>query len=48
MSVGRLEVGAALVLCGPFVPMLFQGEEWAAATPFLYFTDHRDRSLGEP
>jgi maltooligosyltrehalose trehalohydrolase len=33
---------AALLLLGPFVPMLFQGEEWGATTPFLYFTDHDD------
>jgi maltooligosyltrehalose trehalohydrolase len=46
-----LKVGAALVMTSPFVPMLFQGEEWAASTPFLYFTDHRDpdlaRAVGE-
>ncbi|MGH7722887.1 MAG: malto-oligosyltrehalose trehalohydrolase [Candidatus Dormibacteria bacterium] len=41
MSTGRLQIAAALVLLGPFVPMLFAGEEWAASTPFLYFTDHR-------
>jgi maltooligosyltrehalose trehalohydrolase len=45
MSLGRLKIGAALVLTSPFVPMLFQGEEWAASTPFLYFTDHRDPAL---
>jgi maltooligosyltrehalose trehalohydrolase len=28
------------------VPLLFQGEEWAARTPFLYFTDHQDPELG--
>ncbi len=33
-------------MTSPFVPMLFQGEEWAAATPFLYFTDHSDADLG--
>ncbi len=33
---------AALVLLSPFVPMLFQGEEWAASTPFLYFTEHHE------
>jgi maltooligosyltrehalose trehalohydrolase len=43
---GRLRVAAALVLMSPFVPMLFQGEEWGASTPFQYFTDHRDRALG--
>jgi maltooligosyltrehalose trehalohydrolase len=26
--------------------MLFQGEEWAASGPFLYFTDHADPELG--
>ncbi len=43
---GPLKAAAALVLLGPFVPMLFQGEEWAAGTPFLYFTDHEDAELG--
>jgi maltooligosyltrehalose trehalohydrolase len=47
MSFGRLQVGAALVLTAPFVPMVFQGEEWGATTPFLYFTDHLDPALGE-
>jgi maltooligosyltrehalose trehalohydrolase len=47
LSPGRLKIGAALVLTAPFVPMLFQGEEWAASTPFLYFTDHQDPKLGE-
>ena len=31
---------AALTLAAPFVPMLFQGEEWGASAPFQYFTDH--------
>lgn len=46
MSLGRLKVGAALVLLSPFIPLLFQGEEWAAGTPFQYFTDHQDAELG--
>ncbi|PLS74833.1 MAG: malto-oligosyltrehalose trehalohydrolase [Actinobacteria bacterium] len=46
MSIGRLKVGAALVLTAPFIPMLFQGEEWGATTPFQYFTDHDDAGLG--
>jgi maltooligosyltrehalose trehalohydrolase len=45
-SEGRLRVAAALLLCGPFTPLLFQGEEWGASSPFLYFTDHRDPALG--
>lgn len=42
-----LKVGAALVMMSPFVPLLFQGEEWGADTPFLYFTDHDDPKLAE-
>jgi len=45
-SVGRVKIAAALLLTGPFVPLLFQGEEWAASTPFQYFTDHQDPDLG--
>jgi maltooligosyltrehalose trehalohydrolase len=41
-----LAAAAALLLMAPFTPMLFQGEEWAATTPFLYFTDFSDRELG--
>lgn len=47
MSPGRLKIAAAFVLTAPFVPMLFQGEEWGAGTPFLYFTNHQDARLGE-
>jgi maltooligosyltrehalose trehalohydrolase len=46
MNSSKLKIGAALVFVSPFVPMLFQGEEWAASSPFLYFTDHRDAELG--
>ena len=46
ISDGRLRVAAALLLTAPFVPMLFQGEEWGASTPFQYFTDHSDTALG--
>ncbi len=44
---GRLKAAAALLLTTPFTPLLFQGEEWAASTPFLYFTDHADPGLGK-
>lgn len=46
MNEGRLKIAAALLLTSPFVPLLFQGEEWAAGTPFHYFTDHPDPDLG--
>jgi maltooligosyltrehalose trehalohydrolase len=44
-GVERLKIGAALVLTAPFIPLLFQGEEWGASTPFQYFTDHDDPEL---
>ena len=44
-GIDRAKIAAALVLLAPFVPMLFQGEEWAASTPFLFFADHRDPEL---
>jgi maltooligosyltrehalose trehalohydrolase len=47
MDIARLKIGAAIVLSSAFVPMLFQGEEWAASSPFLYFTDHQDRALAQ-
>ncbi|WP_020146224.1 malto-oligosyltrehalose trehalohydrolase [Thioalkalivibrio sp. ALJ15] len=47
VSPGLLKVGAALVMTSPFVPMLFQGEEWGASSHFLYFTDHTDPELGQ-
>lgn len=47
ISQRRLEIGAALVLTSPFVPMLFQGEEWGTTAPFLYFTDHQEPDLAE-
>jgi maltooligosyltrehalose trehalohydrolase len=47
VSTGRLQIAAALLLTSPFTPMLFQGEEWGATSPFQYFTDHEDPALGE-
>jgi len=46
-GLGKQKIGAALVLCSPFVPMLFQGEEWGASTPFLFFTDHQEPELAK-
>ncbi|MBV9101082.1 MAG: malto-oligosyltrehalose trehalohydrolase [Candidatus Dormibacteraeota bacterium] len=39
---GRMRIAAALTLLAPSVPLLFQGEEWGAGTPFQYFTDFGD------
>jgi maltooligosyltrehalose trehalohydrolase len=37
----RLRAITALTLLGPATPMLFQGQEFAASAPFLYFADHK-------
>lgn len=36
---------SAILLFAPELPLLFMGQEWAASTPFLFFTDH-DEPLG--
>jgi maltooligosyltrehalose trehalohydrolase len=43
---GLCRVGAALLLTSPFTPMLFMGEEWAAGTPWQFFTSHPEPELG--
>jgi maltooligosyltrehalose trehalohydrolase len=35
-----LRAATALLLLSPQIPLLFMGEEFGAAQPFLYFTDH--------
>ncbi|CAM5476814.1 malto-oligosyltrehalose trehalohydrolase [Leifsonia shinshuensis] len=44
---GRLAVAAALILLGPFTPMLFMGEEWGATTPWPFFSSHPEPDLAE-
>jgi maltooligosyltrehalose trehalohydrolase len=40
-------VAAGIVLTAPFMPLIFQGEEFAASTPFLYFADHEDPEMAK-
>jgi maltooligosyltrehalose trehalohydrolase len=44
---GLLACGAALLLCSPYTPMLFMGEEWGASTPFQFFSYFPDARLRE-
>jgi len=37
---------SALLCLSPYTPLIFMGQEWAASTPFLFFTDHSGE-LGE-
>ena len=39
-SAGRYRALTALLLLSPGTPMLFQGQEFAASSPFLFFADH--------
>jgi maltooligosyltrehalose trehalohydrolase len=41
-SPGRYRAMTALLLLGPWTPLLFQGEEFGASTPFVFFTDVGD------
>jgi len=47
VGIGRAKIAAALVLTAPFIPMLFQGEEFAASSPFQYFADHEDPAMAK-
>ncbi len=47
LSPGLLACGAALVLSGPFTPMIFMGEEWGARTPWQFFSSFPDDALRE-
>ncbi|MGH3870757.1 MAG: malto-oligosyltrehalose trehalohydrolase [Pseudonocardiaceae bacterium] len=47
LSPGLLACGAALVLCSPYTPMIFMGEEWGATTPFQFFSFMPDPALRE-
>ncbi|MEV4813775.1 malto-oligosyltrehalose trehalohydrolase [Micromonospora avicenniae] len=45
LSPSLLRVGATLLMTAPFTPMLFMGEEWAATTPWQFFTSHPEPEL---
>lgn len=40
-----LKVMAAAVICSPYLPMLFMGEEYGEQRPFQYFINHQDEAL---
>jgi maltooligosyltrehalose trehalohydrolase len=45
VGMDRAKVAAGIVLTAPFVPMIFQGEEFVASTLFQYFADHEDPEM---
>ena len=44
-SPGRYRAITALLLLGPWAPLLFQGEEFGASSPFLFFADVGDAAI---
>jgi maltooligosyltrehalose trehalohydrolase len=40
ISLAQFRAATAVLLFAPQLPLLFMGQEWAASTPFCYFTDH--------
>src|SRR5216110_2126555 len=46
-SPGRYRAMTALLLLGPWTPLLFQGQEFGASTPFMFFTDVGDGQMRE-
>lgn len=44
---GQLAIKAALVLGSPYTTMLFMGEEYAASTPFQFFSSHPEPELAK-
>jgi maltooligosyltrehalose trehalohydrolase len=47
LAPGVQAAGAALYLLGPTTPMIFMGEEWAASTPWQFFTSFDDDALAD-
>ncbi len=41
-SPGRYRAATALLLLAPGTPLLFQGQEFAASSPFYFFASHKD------
>ena len=37
-----LRAAMAMLLLSPFIPLVFMGEEYASASPFLFFTSHNE------
>jgi maltooligosyltrehalose trehalohydrolase len=46
-SPGRYRAMTALLLLGPWTPLLFQGQEFGASSPFIFFTDVGDGPMRE-
>ncbi len=42
VTLAAYRAASALLLLAPQTPLLWMGQEWAASSPFLFFTDHHE------
>lgn len=47
LTTGQQAIKAAIALGSPYTAMLFMGEEFAASTPFLFFSSHPEPELAK-
>ena len=47
VSPDQFKLAITLLLCSPYLPLLFMGQEFAETAPFLYFTSHIDAALAK-
>jgi maltooligosyltrehalose trehalohydrolase len=47
LSLEEQKIAAALLICSPYLPLLFMGQEYGETAPFHYFTSHGDEALAE-
>lgn len=45
LPLDALKLAAGVMICSPYIPMLFMGEEYGETSPFLYFVSHNDPEL---
>ena len=45
LSFEKLKLAACSVILGPYIPLLFMGEEYGETAPFMYFVSHIDKAL---
>jgi maltooligosyltrehalose trehalohydrolase len=47
VSLEKQKLAAAVLLCSPFSPLVFMGQEYGETAPFLFFTSFEDQGLVE-
>jgi maltooligosyltrehalose trehalohydrolase len=45
VSLEHYKLAVAVLICSPYLPLLFMGDEFADTAPFFYFTSHGDPAL---